>query len=148
MNARLNQDLLAGPMFAAFGAVGLWLARDYPRGDAGDMGPGYVPTVLCGILIALGIAIVLKGLVRGDALPGNWGLWRLLLVLVGMLTFAGLVERAGLAISVLVTTLIVAAASRESRAWEVGLLALALVAATAAIFVFGLKLPLQVWPWS
>jgi hypothetical protein len=134
-------------MFAAFGALGLWLARDYPAGSAHDMGPGYVPLLLSWSLIALGIIIAVKGLLSaGTPIEGEWGLGRLLIVLVGMLTFAGLVERAGLAVSVLVTTLIVATASREFRVIEVLALAVTLAVATVCLFIYGLKLPLSVWP--
>jgi hypothetical protein len=134
-------------MFVGFGALGLWLARDYPTGGAHDMGPGYVPMLLCWILIALGLIIAAKGAVSGGApVEGEWGLGRLLIVLVAMLTFAGLVERAGLAISVLVTTLIVATASREFRVLEILALAVTLAVATVCIFIYGLKLPLSVWP--
>ena len=47
-------DVLAGLMFIAIAALGLWVSRDYPVGTALRMGTGYVPRLLCWILLGLG----------------------------------------------------------------------------------------------
>ena len=52
---RNNRDFFAGMMYIVLGAVGMWIARDYPFGSALRMGPGYFPTVLGGMMIAFGI---------------------------------------------------------------------------------------------
>src|SRR5262244_82166 len=104
----INRNLVAGLMFAAVGAAGLWIAGDYPRGTALRMGPGYMPVMLC------------------------WGL-----VLLGP---------AGLALATLVIVLLGAAGGREFRFLEALALALGLAAGAVILFVYGLKLPMPVWP--
>jgi hypothetical protein len=55
--APLGKDALAGIMFALFGAAAVVLARQYPRGTLARMGPGFFPTVLGAVLVALGLLL-------------------------------------------------------------------------------------------
>ena len=57
-----RKNVLAGLMFVAVGALGLWISRDYPIGTALRMGTGYVPRLLCWVLLGLGVVIFLQGL--------------------------------------------------------------------------------------
>ena len=59
-----RRDVLAGLMFIAIAAFGLWLSRDYTMGTTLRMGTGYVPRLLCWLLLVLG-AIVFVGGLRG-----------------------------------------------------------------------------------
>ena len=49
-----RKDVLAGLLFMGVAAFGLWISRDYPIGTALRMGTGYVPRLLCWILLGLG----------------------------------------------------------------------------------------------
>ena len=49
-----RKDVLSGLLFIAIALFGLWLSRDYPIGTALRMGTGYVPRLLCWILLGLG----------------------------------------------------------------------------------------------
>ena len=55
-------DVLAGLLFIGLALLGLWLSRDYPIGTALRMGTGYVPRLLCWILLGLGAVILVQGL--------------------------------------------------------------------------------------
>ena len=59
---RTNKDLWAGLHYIAVGGIGMWIALDYPFGSALRMGPGYFPTVLGGIMVAMGIYVIALGL--------------------------------------------------------------------------------------
>ena len=48
-------DVLSGLMFIAIAAFGLWASRNYPVGTALRMGTGYVPRLLCWLLLGLGV---------------------------------------------------------------------------------------------
>src|SRR6266567_775700 len=61
-----RKDVLAGLLFVAVALFGLWLSRDYPIGTALRMGTGYVPRLLCWILLALGVAVLVQGLREGQ----------------------------------------------------------------------------------
>ena len=58
----LRKDVLSGLLFAVIALLGLWLSRDYPIGTALRMGTGYVPRLLCWILLGLGVVILVQGL--------------------------------------------------------------------------------------
>lgn len=143
-----NRDLVAGPMFVAFGVAGLWIASEYPRGTVLRMGPGYMPVMLCGGLVFLGGVIAIKGVVSAGAKLTRWHLRPLILVLAAVVAFALLIEPAGLALATLAIVLIGAAGGPEFRLREALMLALGLAAGAVGLFVFGLKLPMPVWPLS
>ena len=62
--ARFLRDLVAGLVFAAFGAAAIHFVREYPLGTAMHMGPGYFPAVLGWILIGFGAFLCVRGLWR------------------------------------------------------------------------------------
>ena len=142
----VNQDVAAGLMFAAWGAAGLWLGRDYAMGTPMRMGPGYVPWLLSWALIVLGGIIAIKGAaIEGNALT-RWRLRPLVLVPAAVLGFALLIEPAGLPVAALVVVVVGALGGPQFRLIEVVILALALAAAGVALFIYGLKLPMAIWP--
>ena len=57
-----RKDVLSGLLFIAVAAFGLWLSRDYPIGTALRMGTGYVPRLLCWMLLGLGVVVLAQGL--------------------------------------------------------------------------------------
>ena len=63
MRAKNGKDFWAGLMFAGFGLAFVLISFNYPMGSAVRMGPAYFPTVLGGVLIALGAAVFLRAFV-------------------------------------------------------------------------------------
>jgi hypothetical protein len=49
-----QEDFWAGLMFIGFGILAIFMSREYPRGFAIRMRPGYFPTWLGGISVVLG----------------------------------------------------------------------------------------------
>jgi hypothetical protein len=146
MRFHINQDFAAGIMFATWGVAGLWLGRNYPIGTSLRMGPGYMPWMLCWLLILFGAIIAAKGaLVPGEELQ-RWYFRPLSLVLAGLMAFTLLIEHAGLPTAVIGTVLIGALGGREFRLVEVVLLALGLALGAVAIFIWGLGLPMPIFP--
>ncbi|MCC6777415.1 MAG: tripartite tricarboxylate transporter TctB family protein [Hyphomicrobiales bacterium] len=147
-----RKDVLSGLMFIAVGALGLWLSRDYPVGTALRMGTGYVPRLLCWILIGLGVVVLLRGLRVASALHaptvGDLGMaWRPLLLVTASLVVFGLgIERLGLVVSILLMVGLAAFAARSLKLLETVLAALVLVALAWGIFILGLGLTMPVWP--
>jgi hypothetical protein len=133
------KDFWTGLLYVAFGAITLWIARDYPIGSAGRMGPGYFPTALSALLIVLGIYIFIKGLTREGAPLGRFA-WRgVFLVIAATVAFGYLLERAGLVIALLVLIVGSAMASVKFRLeWRASILALGLVVFCIVVFVKGL----------
>jgi hypothetical protein len=63
MKIRNQKDFWAGLMFVAFGLAFAIVARNYQMGTAVRMGPAYFPTVLGGLMAALGLIIFLRSFV-------------------------------------------------------------------------------------
>ena len=133
----LNKDVVAGLMFMAWGLAGLWLARTYPVGTAMRMGPGYFPNVLGWLLLVFGVGIAVRGaLTEGEKLTAWY--WRpLTMVLLSLIVFAALIDRAGLASAAAAAVIVGASGGPEFRWREVLLLAVGL-AGTVALFIYAL----------
>src|SRR3981081_4734645 len=93
-----RKNVLAGLMFMSVALLGLFLSRNYPLGTILRMGTGYVPRLLCWVLLALGAALPLVGLVGAydrfseDGSP--WG--SLLFVPLSLIVFARTAETLGM----------------------------------------------------
>ena len=143
---RINQDFVSGLMFAGWGVAGLWIARDYPMGSALRMGPGYVPRMLCWGLIALGAVIAIKGAMVAGEKIARWH-WRpLVVVSIAVLAFAFLLEPGGIVAATFAIVVIGAFGGPEFRLVESLILATGLAIGATFIFIYGLKLPMPIWP--
>jgi len=157
MRIKDKKDFNAGLMFISFGALFLIIAGGVPgiaslpgysMGSAVRMGPAYFPTVLGGMLAALGLIILIRGLtIEGP--PPNITHWRpLLFILSSVILFGFLVQPAGIIIASVVCVLVCAFGGHEFY-WKEQLLEAAILAASVvAIFSYGLGLPFKLWPWS
>jgi predicted MFS family arabinose efflux permease len=146
-----RKDVLAGLLFVAVALAGLWLSRDYPIGTALRMGTGYVPRLLCWILLALGTLILVQGLRAGQAehrisFVASMA-WRPVVFVTASLVFFGLtIERLGLVVSILLLIAVGAVAARELRPVETFAAAVVLIILSWGIFILGLGLTIPVWP--
>ena len=144
--ARLNQDSVAGLMFIAAGAAGLWFGRSYSVGTSMRMGPGYLPLLLSWLLIAFGAVNVVRGALIGGAELARWHLRPAVMVTLSFLVFAALIDRAGLLIAATLTVLVGALGGVEFKLREQIVLAVALAVASVALFISALGLPMKIWP--
>ncbi len=143
------RELLSGALVLG---IGLFFAitalRTLPLGTADAMGAGYFPTVLGGILVVLGIGIALQ---RGDDedRPSAPIPWRGILLIVGSVIFCGATQIGlGLVPSLIGTVLLAAFASDEMNLKTAVLLAVALSGFCAAVFKYGLSMPVALFgPW-
>jgi hypothetical protein len=147
-----SKNVLAGLMFVAVGALGLWISRDYPIGTALRMGTGYVPRLLCWVLLGLGVVIFLQGLYQSASarqpVTGRASTaWRpIIFVTLGLVAFALSLERLGLVIAILLLIALGAMAARDLKPLETLAAALVLIMLSWAIFIMGLGLTIPVWP--
>src|SRR5436305_7467974 len=146
-----RKNVLAGLMFIAIAALGLWLSRDYPIGTALRMGTGYVPRLLCWILFGLGAVVLVQGLreaqdARALSSDDVSALRPLVFVTASLVIFGLNIERLGLVISILLLIGVGAVAARGLRPFETLLAALVLILLSWGIFILGLGLTIPVWP--
>jgi uncharacterized membrane protein len=139
---RTNKDLWASVMYIGTGALGMWIARVSPFGSALRMGPGYFPTVLGGIMVAMGIYVLALGLRKDhEKIQGNWSIRALIVLPISMVVFGILMEEAGFIPAMLALIPISAAAGRDFKWVEVVPLTIGLTILCAAGFIFALGLP-------
>lgn len=144
MRLHLNQEIVAGLLFASLGGLGLWLGSTYPVGSALRMGPGYLPMLLCWLLVGLGALIAIRGALKGGERIAHFNFRSLILILAGVLAFAGLVDRLGLAIATVSVIMIGALAGHEFKFREMAPLSIGLAIAASVLFVFVLGLPIKI----
>ena len=145
MTSRIRnpKDFWAGAIYTAFGAAGLLIGTNYSMGSAGRMGPGYFPVALSVLLLAFGVASLVRSFIRpGDPIGGL--AWKpMLLVLGATALFGALIETAGLPIAIVVLVLVSAAASARFRfEWGATLGLIGLVVFCSLVFVKGLGVPM------
>jgi hypothetical protein len=76
----------------------------------------------------------------------KWGIRGPVLFIASVLFFGVAIRPLGLVTASFGSLLIAAAASEEARWLETVIWAAILTAACVALFIYGLKLPLQLWP--
>ena len=142
---RRPKDLATGVILGLVGlGVMLVSARDYAIGSLRNMGPGFFPLVLGGLLLLFGLIIALTSLAGArDAGGGRLALRPLVFVLGGTIAFGLLLQPLGVVLAIMAAVLISAGASPELRPGPS--LALALVlgfGSAAAVWGVGQRMPL------
>jgi membrane-bound ClpP family serine protease len=143
MKVRLSADLLTGLLFVALGGFTIVYGSRYAPGTAARMGPGYFPMLVSAGLTLVGIVLVVRSLLATGEVLGAIG-WRpLVLLLAGVLAFGLLIDRLGLLAAGIALVVAARLADREFRWLETALLAVGLTLAAAAVFLYGLGLPIK-----
>jgi hypothetical protein len=136
-----NKDVLAGLLLLTLGGIGFYMALDYPFGSALRMGPGYFPPVLSTILMAFGLFVLARGIVRAERVAGRWGWKPLAFIVVGLIVFGFTMDRFGLVPALAAMFLIAAFGGHEFRLIEVAILATLMTIFSVVVFVHLLGLP-------
>lgn len=150
-----RKTVLAGLMFVAISAFGLWLSREYPIGTAVRMGTGYMPRLLCWMLMGLGAIITIHGFLERDGAAADAVLreeegaaswWPILFVSASLVAFGLTIERFGLVVAVVLLVVLASLAYRGLRWWETALAAVFLTGLSWAVFILGLGMSVPVLP--
>ena len=148
------QDFWSGMFFIGLGVLAIYLSRDYPMGTALEMGPGYFPTWLGGIMIGFGVVIGgLSFKLEGEADQGlalrEWAFRPWLILTATLALFAILMEaELGFVPSLMVLITGCALAHKDVHWRETILLSVFVTAAAVAVFSYGLGLPYRLFWWS
>ncbi|AQZ67729.1 Tricarboxylate transport protein TctB [[Actinomadura] parvosata subsp. kistnae] len=142
-------DVLAGAVFVLIGGAFALGSLGYELGTPLRMGPGAFPLLVGAIVAALGLAIVVKGLVAGELIVFGTIPWRAVAVIVLALLFFGFTVRGlGFVPASAVTALLTTLASTRVRPLMAVAVAAGLTVAGTLIFVVGLQLRIPlVGPW-
>jgi putative tricarboxylic transport membrane protein len=146
LRVRNQQDLGSGVLFVSIGLFVLWVSRDYPIGTAVRMSSGYFPRMLCLLLIALGIYVLVRSLVVEGPPVSAVKPRPVIFITLGVAVFALSIQTLGIVTATFLLSLIGGHASTRVRLWEMLAAAAVLTLLTVGIFVWGLGLPLSLWP--
>ena len=143
------RDLLAGLIFVVFGLAFAGIALTYDIGSALRMGPGYFPMVLGSLLVLLGIAITVEGLVRSEDVPIGAIPWRgLIFLTAAVLVFGLTVRRLGMAPALFLAVFLAALSSERTKLLTALAMAVGLTVLCVLIFIKGLGMPVPLLgPW-
>lgn len=146
VDAGEGRDVAAGVPAILLGSAGLWLSRGYPFSTLTDMGPGFMPVIVSLLTVAVGIGIAVR---RRDRAANGHLAWRaMIFVFAAMIAFGLSIERLGLVVATICTTIICAYATPEARWTEAISLGIGFAIFTVLVFVYGLGQPLPVWWWD
>ncbi|MGY8635198.1 tripartite tricarboxylate transporter TctB family protein [Bradyrhizobium sp. 14AA] len=145
---RNQRAFASGTLFLAFAIFFFVTALQYPAGTAAKMGPGYFPRLLAIVLAVIGVAVILSAVrpSAGREALRNWDIKGLAWITGSVILFGALLFPLGLVGALFVLIMVSSRASHEFT-W-IGALtnAAVLIALCLAVFVYGLGLPLPVWP--
>ncbi|MGS1097458.1 tripartite tricarboxylate transporter TctB family protein [Aquamicrobium terrae] len=143
---KLKRDMVAGLVFSTIGLGALAIALGYPFGSTLNMGPGYFPTLVSGLIVVLGIALTIRELRAGNGALLTDIAWRPLAIIIAAVAgFAILIQHGGLIPAVCFLTAVgwYADPRRSLRALPVQLVIGILV--PILIFRIGLNMPIPLW---
>ena len=140
------QDLGAAIVFIVIGLAGLYAGKDLTFGTAAQMGPGFFPTWLNFLIIAIGVGIGVKALaVEGPPIE-RFQVRPVLFVVVAIVVFGFLISAVGLALSAGLMTIFAAYARRGGvNVTETILLAAGLAVFSVIVFVYVLGQAVPAW---
>ena len=142
-----HRDAVTGILFSLIGLASAVGAHQYPLGSAMRMGAGYFPLMLGVFLAILGGAVLVRAfLSRRRHVIDRLTLKPVLLIGVGVITFAALLGNIGLAAASFLLIALAGLAHHESRMRELLPLGLFMALFGAGVFVWGLGLPLPLLP--
>lgn len=138
---RIPQDVLGGALLIGVGAAFYAGSMRLRMGTLMSMGPGYFPRVLAVVLIGVGIAVIVMGLINRERLQTP-ELRPMLCVLGAVAIFALTVRQLGLIPAMFLGVLVAAGGDRTSRFSRAALLAAGAGIGAWLIFRVGLGLQL------
>jgi hypothetical protein len=139
-------DLLTAALFIGLGGLGLVMSRGLDMGGLSQMGPGFLPRVVCWLLLAVGVAVGLPAL-RAKALPiESMRLRPVAVITIAIVGFAYAATHLGFVLASLWLIGSSAFAEPDTRWREIAPLALGLTLFGALVFVYALGVQVPLWP--
>ena len=148
LRIRNQKDVVAGLLYAGFGAAFSLGALSYKLGDPARMGPGFFPFWIGVLLVIVGVITALSGVhanaskddvKRIQLAPLAW-------IIGGVVLFGLLLQPLGMVAALAVLVFVSSLASHEFT-WKATLAtAVVLILFSAAVFIWGINLQIPLWP--
>ncbi|TVR06977.1 MAG: tripartite tricarboxylate transporter TctB family protein [Salinarimonadaceae bacterium] len=148
MKSLLRTDLIGGIAAIAVGAFVLLETTGYVMGTVRRMGPGYFPTALAILMMVFGTGVILAARRSGEDGPIPRPAYRgIIFVMGGILAFALLIDRLGLAPAIVAAVLVSSMADERPNFLAIALLAVALAGLCVVLFISLLGLNMAAFRW-
>jgi putative tricarboxylic transport membrane protein len=140
------QDFIGGLVLVVVSIFALWACSDLQGMHGFSFGPGTAPRMFAILLLVLGAAVALVGLLQEGPQLQTYA-WRgPLFVMAGIVFFALAIRPLGLIVSGFATFMISALGSHETRWVEVIVVGICLTIGCAILFPYVLGLPMPLFP--
>lgn len=143
---RSAQDYAAGVFIITIALVGVVGAMNLNYRTSTGVGPGMMPISTGLILIALGLVLMINGIVAKGPPLERWSIRGIIFVLGSALMFAWTIRPMGLIVAGPLAVVISAFADKDTKWLEVIIFSVIMTFACIALFSWGLKLPIPIWP--
>ena len=140
------QDFVGGVALMAIALFALWASSDLQGMHGFSFGAGTAPRMFAGLLLALGAAIALVGVLTEGAHLAAYH-WRgPLFVSLSILSFAVTIRPLGLVFSAFASFIVAALGTPETKWTETIIVGICLTIGCSLLFPYALGLPLQLFP--
>jgi putative tricarboxylic transport membrane protein len=140
------QDFVGGIALMAIALFALWASSDLQGMHGFSFGAGTAPRMFAGLLLALGFAVMVIGLITEGAHLQTYA-WRgPLFVSLAIVSFAITIRPLGLVVSAFASFMISALGTPETRWRETIIVGICLTIGCSLLFPYALGLPLQLFP--
>jgi putative tricarboxylic transport membrane protein len=140
------QDFVGGLALVAIALFALWASSDLQGMHGFSFGAGTAPRMFAVLLLGLGVAIAVVGVVTEGAHLATYA-WRgPLFVSLSILSFAIAIRPLGLIISAFMSFMISALGTPETKWTETIIVGICLTIGCSLLFPYALGLPLQLLP--
>ncbi len=139
-------------MFMIIGIAFWYGASKYQIGSAARMGPGWFPSALGAIMTFLGALIAALGLKN----QGKWATtdgigwtWKPVVILTtAVVLFGFALPTLGMIAAIILLTVLSGIAAHDREYKSLAMITVIMCIFCAAVFVWGLKLQMKLFPWS
>ena len=148
---RVPRDVVTGGVFALIGGLFLSQSFNYAMGTVGRMGPGWFPAALASLLVAVGVGMVVKGLLSAQTIQLRFSQRDIAaagLVCGSLVVFGVALPALGLLPATLLLVGMAMLARRDRSRSEYVWLPLAFAAAVTLLFGIALSLPVPILTWG
>lgn len=146
LKQRAPQDYLGGIVLMAIALFALWASSDLQGMKGFSFGPGTAPRIFGVLLLLLGIGVALTGLFTDGAPLQTYGIRGPFFVTVAILSFSLTIRPLGLIISSMLSFVISAMGTAETKWPETIIVGICLTIGCSLLFPYALGLPLELFP--
>jgi putative tricarboxylic transport membrane protein len=140
------QDFVGGIVLMAVAVFALWASSDLQGMHGFSFGAGTAPRMFAVLLLGLGAAVAVMGVLQEGAHLATYA-WRgPLFVSLSILSFSVTIRPLGLVVSAFLSFIIAALGTPETRWKETIIVGICLTIGCSLLFPYALGLPLQLFP--